>query len=258
MKDTFYFSHDYNARQDDKIKRLIMKHGFLGYGIFWAIIENLYNNANALRMDCELIAYEMRTTENVIESIINDFDLFVFDNDFFGSLSVERRLNERNNKSAKARESALLRWNKIKEDANALRMDYDSNAIKERKGKEIKEKENKEEINMSHKATVINKNFIIPTVLEITEYCLSRGNDVSGQKFFDFYESKGWLVGKNKMKDWKAAVRTWEKTNNTKSTNFTHVKYKIDNEIVTHTRKAYEENLAIYGKDRVIFIKEVE
>lgn len=77
MKDTFYFSHDYNSRTDDKIKRLIRKHGMLGYGIFWAIIEDLYNNANAMRTDYEGIAYELRTTENIVESIIKDFDLFL-------------------------------------------------------------------------------------------------------------------------------------------------------------------------------------
>lgn len=136
MKDTFYFSHDYNARQDDKIKRLIMKHGLLGYGIYWAIVENLYNNANALRLDCELIAYEMRTSENVIDSIINEFDLFVIDGDNFGSLSIERRLNERNEKSKKARDSANSRWEKLKNDANALQTQSECNAIKEMKGKE--------------------------------------------------------------------------------------------------------------------------
>lgn len=136
MKDTFYFSHDYNARQDDKIKRLIMKHGLLGYGIYWAIVENLYNNANALRLDCELIAYEMRTSENVIDSIINEFDLFVIDGDNFGSLSIERRLNERNEKSKKARDSANSRWEKLKNDANALPTQSECNAIKESKGKE--------------------------------------------------------------------------------------------------------------------------
>ena len=47
-KDTYYFSHDYNARNDSKIKRLLSKHGYLGYGLFWAIVEDLYNNANAL------------------------------------------------------------------------------------------------------------------------------------------------------------------------------------------------------------------
>ncbi len=53
--------------------------------------------------------------------------------------------------------------------------------------------------------------FIKPTIEEIKSYCLERHNGVDPQKFFDFYESKGWFVGKNKMKDWRAAVRTWEK-----------------------------------------------
>lgn len=138
-KDTFYFSHDYNARNDIKVKKLITRHGYLGYGIFWSIIEDLYNNANALPLDYECIAYDMRTSENVIDSIINDFDLFVIENGFFGSSSVERRLNERNLKSIKAKESANSRWKKIKDNANALRTESDSNAIKESKGKEIKE-----------------------------------------------------------------------------------------------------------------------
>ena len=59
-----------------------------------------------------------------------------------------------------------------------------------------------------------NKNkriFIKPTVQEIAEYCLKRGNSVDAQRFYDYYESKGWLVGKSPMKDWKAAVRTWER-----------------------------------------------
>ena len=50
-----------------------------------------------------------------------------------------------------------------------------------------------------------------PTIEEIREYCQERKNNVDPQRFFDFYESKGWLVGKSKMKDWKASVRTWEK-----------------------------------------------
>jgi hypothetical protein len=50
-----------------------------------------------------------------------------------------------------------------------------------------------------------------PSVGMIEEYCKERGNSVDPTTFFDFYESKGWFVGKNKMKDWKAAVRTWEK-----------------------------------------------
>ena len=139
MKDTYYFSHDYNARNDHKIKKLISKHGYLGYGLFWAIIEDLYNNANALQTDYESIAFDLRTSENIIESIINDFDLFVIEDNSFGSLSVERRLEERSIKSQKASQSAQKRWNKTKNNANALQTQSDSNAIKERKGKENKE-----------------------------------------------------------------------------------------------------------------------
>ena len=57
-----------------------------------------------------------------------------------------------------------------------------------------------------------NKNkFIIPTFNDVLEYCMQNNLDVDGVKFINFYESKGWMVGKNKMKDWKAAVRTWVK-----------------------------------------------
>ncbi|HIZ29832.1 MAG TPA: hypothetical protein H9813_01170, partial [Candidatus Fournierella merdipullorum] len=52
--------------------------------------------------------------------------------------------------------------------------------------------------------------FIPPTVEEVKAYCQERRNDVDPQRFVDFYETKGWMVGKNKMKDWRAAVRTWE------------------------------------------------
>lgn len=140
-KDTFYFSHDYNARNDDKIKSLIRKYGLLGYGTFWAIVEDLYNNANALRTDYEGIAFDLRVDVNMVKSIINDFDLFLIDGKEFGSRSIESRLNERNDKSKKARLSALCRWNKLKNDANALQPQSEGNAIKERKvnkGKEIK------------------------------------------------------------------------------------------------------------------------
>lgn len=52
--------------------------------------------------------------------------------------------------------------------------------------------------------------FVKPTVEEITTYCTERNNSVDPQAFYDFYESKGWVVGKSPMKCWKAAVRTWE------------------------------------------------
>ena len=56
------------------------------------------------------------------------------------------------------------------------------------------------------------KKFQKPTLEEITTYCKERNNGVVAEKFFDFYESKGWKVGNQPMKDWRAAVRTWERS----------------------------------------------
>jgi len=152
-KDTFYFSHDYNARNDAKIKKLISKHGFLGYGIFWAIIEDLYNNTNVLPTDYESIAFDLRTDHDTILSIINDFDLFVFDGKNFGSLSIQKRIDERNEKSKKARESVLKRWKNKEIDTNVLPTNNDSNTIKERKVKENKVNESK--VELTHKIQIL-------------------------------------------------------------------------------------------------------
>lgn len=52
--------------------------------------------------------------------------------------------------------------------------------------------------------------FTPPTLEEVTAYCKERGNDVNAEKWFNHYTTVGWMVGKNKMKDWRAAVRKWE------------------------------------------------
>nr|DAI65680.1 MAG TPA: helix-turn-helix domain protein [Caudoviricetes sp.] len=61
-----------------------------------------------------------------------------------------------------------------------------------------------------------DKKFKPPTVEEVRAYCQERANGIDAEEFCDFYESKGWFVGKNKMKDWKACVRTWERNRKTR------------------------------------------
>ena len=92
-------------------------------------------------------------------------------------------------------------------------------------------KENfKDSISLSKDKHINNKgaSFKKPTVNDIKEYCLWRNNGIDAETFFDFYESKNWMVGKNKMKDWKACMRTWEKrqnkTNNNNTTSHRHKK----------------------------------
>ena len=54
------------------------------------------------------------------------------------------------------------------------------------------------------------KRFTPPTLEQVADYCKERGNNIDPQRFVDHYTSNGWMVGRTKMKDWKAAVRTWE------------------------------------------------
>ena len=68
------------------------------------------------------------------------------------------------------------------------------------------------EIDSSASTTTKRKRFEKPTLSEIEQYCIERNNNVNAEHFFDYYESNGWKVGKNSMKDWKAAVRTWERS----------------------------------------------
>lgn len=87
------------------------------------------------------------------------------------------------------------------------------------------------EIDSSASTTTKRKRFEKPTLSEIEQYCIERNNNVDAQHFFDYYESNGWRVGKNSMKNWQAAVRTWEKnsyTSTTKQTKKTNTEQTLD------------------------------
>ena len=69
-------------------------------------------------------------------------------------------------------------------------------------------KQNKKE--KGTRTSTPKEKFVEPSAEEVRAYCMERKNGVDAQRFVDFYASKGWYIGKNKMKDWRAAVRTWE------------------------------------------------
>lgn len=82
-----------------------------------------------------------------------------------------------------------------------------------------KDIEIEKEIHSSAKSTTTKrKRFEKPTLSEIKAYCIERSNNVNAEQFFDYYESNGWKVGKNSMKNWKACVRTWERNGYDKPT----------------------------------------
>tara|TARA_R100000908_G_scaffold46352_1_gene22687 strand:+ start:3555 stop:4202 length:648 start_codon:yes stop_codon:yes gene_type:complete len=85
--------------------------------------------------------------------------------------------------------------------------------IKENDREGIKEKfkDNNTSININLTDSNNKGRFNKPTINEIANYCIERKNNIDAETFYDFYESKDWKIGKNKMKAWKACVRTWEK-----------------------------------------------
>tara|TARA_R110001599_G_scaffold129853_1_gene304528 strand:- start:2267 stop:2884 length:618 start_codon:yes stop_codon:yes gene_type:complete len=73
-------------------------------------------------------------------------------------------------------------------------------------------------INKNKVITIHNKYFNKPTLSDVEDYCKERKNNLDAEAFISFYESKGWMIGKNKMKNWKQAIITWEKRNYKKPT----------------------------------------
>ena len=59
----------------------------------------------------------------------------------------------------------------------------------------------------------LNVNFIKPTIEEINQYCIEKCYNIDAEKFYNFYEAKGWMIGKNKMKNWKSALTVWNRSN---------------------------------------------
>lgn len=97
---------------------------------------------------------------------------------------------------------------KEKESAEALENTQEKEKVTQKEKELLKNKEKEN----NTKEREIKKFFTKPSVEEVKQYCEERKNNVDYVKFYDFYESKGWMVGKNKMKDWKACVRTWERS----------------------------------------------
>jgi len=202
MKETFYFSHDYNARSDAKIKRLIYCLGIQGYGIYWALIEDLYNNDNKMACDYDLIAYELRVDAGTILKVVMDFDLFEIYDGFFSSISIEKRLIARNEKSEKARSNATKRWN----NATAKPLHSESNAIKDNKVKENKIKD----IKLKDKKSL--HLFSDSEYFEYEKFCLKLPDWPNDKCKFYHEAAIGYSESKGaKYLDWIAAVKNWDR-----------------------------------------------
>ena len=126
MKKT-YFNHDSNARNDYRIIKLRAKLGYEGYGIFWSLLEMLFIEENKICIeDYDALAFGLQCDANKLKQVIEDFDLFVIEDNCFYSKRLNNHIEEINNKSIKAKENANKRWN----NANAMQPHSERNASK--------------------------------------------------------------------------------------------------------------------------------
>lgn len=107
----------------------------------------------------------------------------------------------------KARQREKNKSKLLQQSLDNVQDNVQDNVSQELRVKSIELRDNSLEIEKEDK----RKRFTPPTVEQVKLYCIERGNTVDAENFFDFYEAKGWKVGNQPMKDWRAAVRTWEK-----------------------------------------------
>ena len=111
MKDSYYFQHDYNARNDPKLQDVLIELGVEGIGIYWCIIEQLYEQGGTLPLRyCKSIAFALHVDYKTIERLVNNYGLFANDGENMWSDSVLKRLDKRKDISDKRKHAAIARW----------------------------------------------------------------------------------------------------------------------------------------------------
>lgn len=189
-----YFPHDTDAVSDEKVESLMALYGCEGYAFFFVVLERIFRTENGVLPMGKLtdkvgITRKLGlTVERFNEILATAIEIDCFDREQYG---VDGSLTSN---------GIRKRIEKVSE----VR-------IKERKRKEeYKEKEKAIHGKPAENLRKTKKSFKIPTLEEVRSYCLERKNSINVEKWYAYYSSNGWKVGKNGMVDWKMAVITWE------------------------------------------------
>ncbi len=162
----------------------------------------------------KMLADELDFEENTVQlalASLEQLNMIVTNNGFFSIAGWEEYQNIEG--MDKIREQNRLRKQKQRERQRLPEgQSRDSHGtVTECHATDIEEDKDKEKEVEVENTVQKRKRFVPPTLEEVQDYCFERNNGVDAQRFIDYYTANGWLVGKNKMKDWKAAVRTWER-----------------------------------------------
>lgn len=226
-----WYKHDTDASNDAKVKKLLIKHGAVGYAVYFHCLELIAGNISEtnitfeLEHDAEIIADNLRikgtdantSGREVVEQIMReiiDLGLFEEKNGHIFCFKLLKRLDLSMTSNKRLR-SMITRSKRMLKNHDIVMTHHDKVMQEEKRREEIRRDEKSiEEKSAPAQRQPQQPKFQKPTVPQINEYIhdLSvSGSNVtfSANQFFDYYECKGWMVGKSPMKDWKAAVRMW-------------------------------------------------
>lgn len=227
-----WFKHDCDSTADAKIRKLILKYGAVGYAIYFHCLELIGANVNdnnvtfVLEHDAEIIADNlkiqseedehgniMNTPPMVVQQVLDYIiHLQLFEINYDGKISCIKMLKRLDSSmTSNPRFRKLLQDAKLNHDGVMTLSNYSHDDVMQEVEieieEEIEEKNKKREDGEKRKT----QRFVKPTVGELAAYAQELNyRGFEAQRFFDFYESKGWMVGKTPMKSWKAAVRNWQ------------------------------------------------
>ena len=227
-----YFPFDVDMFQDIKIRKLIKYQGGKAVAIYASLLCLIYKGGYYMRWDKELpfiisemTGFEEAYISEVIKScmVLGLFSKELFDSDgVLTSAGIQERYRSicrQLNRKCDFNEFSLISSGKngfppISSEENPISSEENpisSEKIPQKKikGKEIKGKKEKSP-NGDEKKT--EQRFLPPSAEEVRAYVLEKGYQVDAEAFCAFYESKGWMVGKNRMKNWHAALVTWQKS----------------------------------------------
>lgn len=161
----------------------------------------------------EMLSVIMNKPLNTIRLALDTFiKLGMIENDIKGIYLLNFEKHQSLDKLAEIREQTRRRVARFREKQKALESGNEDNASVTLRNAIDIDKEEDIDIEIE-KENNKRKNFKKPSVEEVQQYCTQRQNNINAEHFIDYYEANGWKVGKNAMKDWKAAIRTWEKRN---------------------------------------------
>ena len=157
MKDAYYFSHDSNARNDQRLMKLRMKYGPEGYGIYFMIIEILRDTENyTLHLsNIDSICFDVRSDEEKVSDILKNYNLFEIDGEYFYSRSLSRRMEKLDRIKEIRRESGkkgAIASAKVRQVPNSDKAFVEQ--VKHSKAKQIKEKDSKEKERKENKLEI--------------------------------------------------------------------------------------------------------